>query len=455
MTTAAHATRAMSQEHAATVEGYRSAFAAALERDGFGRDPAWLRELRHEAIACFSQLGFPVARRGNEVWKYTDVSPIAARAFPVATWGPPVHLPHTEIEHHAFAGSQLSRLVFVNGRYVAEYSSSQALPENVVLCNLADALATHADIITPHLSRYAGYQADAFTALNTAFMRDGTFLFVPDGIEVPGPIQLIFVSTGAHLGSASHPRLLTIMGRDSKATLIETHAALAEGSYFTNAVSELVLGPGASLSHYKLQHESTRAFHIATTQVAQGPDSSYASLLLDTGGGLVRHNLNVLLDHEGASTKLSGLYLLTGEQHVDYSTFIDHAVPYTGSDELYKGVLGGDAHVVFGGKMLVRHGAQKISSHQTNKTLLLSDGASVDTKPQLEIYADDVKCSHGAAIGQLDREALFYLESRGLGEAAAKELLTYGFVSEVSRTIAHIPFRAYLDQLVHTRLRDM
>ena len=196
-----------------------------------------------------------------------------------------------------------------------------------------------------------------FTALNTAFLHDGVLLHVPDNTTVPGPIQLILLSTGAHLGFAANPRLLVVMEKGSKATLIETHAGLAEGSYFTNTVSELVLGPGASLSHYKLQQESARAFHVATTQVVQQQDSSYASFLLDTGGRLVRHNLNVFLEHEGASARLSGLYLLNGEQHLDYSTFIDHAAPYTSSYELYKGVLGGEAHAVFGGKMLVRQGA--------------------------------------------------------------------------------------------------
>ena len=383
----------MAGQHAATVAHYRSDFLAILERDGFGRDPSWLHELRHKAMDCFCEMGFPVARRGNEAWKYTDVSPIAERSFQVTTWPPSVHLPHTEVEQHAFAGAQLSRLVFVDGRYLAEYSSVQALPGGVTLSNLADALVAHEDVASPHLSRYAGHWADAFTALNTAFLRDGMLLHVSDDTTVSSPIQLIFLSTGAHLGFGAHPRLLAVMGRNSKATLIETHAGLAEGAYFTNAVSELVLGPGAQLSHYKLQQEGARAFHVATTQVVQQEDSSYASFLLDTGGRLVRHNLDILLAREGASAKLGGLYLINGEQHLDYSTFIDHAAPHTSSDELYKGVLGNEAHVVFGGKMLVRHGSQKISSHQTNKTLLLSDGAAVDTKPQLEIYADDVKCS--------------------------------------------------------------
>ena len=434
---------------------YTADFAAVLERNGFAHDPSWLRDLRHQAIACFGQLGLPVARRGNEAWKYTDVAPIAERLFQVSTWNSPALLPHAEVEHHAFAGAQRSRLVFVNGRYAAEYSSTDALPANVTLCNLTNAIAAHPALVAGHVAQHAGYQADAFTALNTAFLQDGVFLHVPDDTTIPGIIQLLFLSTGAHQDAVAYPRVLVVMGKQSNATLIETHAALAQGIYFTNAVSELVLGPGAALSHYKLQHDSAHAFHVATTQVAQGRDSSYASLLLDAGGGLVRHNLNILLDQEGAATKLSGLYLLAGKQHVDYSTFIDHAAPHTSSDELYKGVLSGTARVVFGGKVLVRHGAQKISSHQTNKSLLLSDGASVDTKPQLEIYADDVQCGHGAAIGQLDQEALFYLNSRGLGEASAKELLTYGFVSEVTSTIAHVPFRAYLDQLAHARLREL
>ena len=442
----------MTQRARATQEAsYLSTFDS-LERDGFKHDPAWLRKQRREAISRFSDLGFPVVRRGNEEWKYTDVGPLAKVPFGVLNEQQAVHVPASEIDHHAFAGTHGSRLVFVNGRYSPEHSSTEALPPEVRLCNLRDALKGP---VGRHLGKYADYRGHAFTALNTAFVQDGGFLHVPSGTALSAAIQLIFLSTATPTDTVSHPRVLILMDRESRATVIESYIGPMGGRYFTNAVAEVVLEAGARLDHYKLQTESAGSFHVATIEVRQEGESTYTSLLMDHGGGLVRNNVNVLLHEEGARAELRGLYLLNEQQHVDYNTFVDHAVPNTSSDELYKGVLSGKAHVVFGGKMLVRPNAQKTSSHQVNKTLLLSEGAAVDTKPQLEIYADDVKCNHGAAIGQMDRDAIFYLKSRGLDDLGARELLTSGFVSEVPATITHVPFRAYLEQLVHTRLREL
>jgi Fe-S cluster assembly protein SufD len=284
-------------------------------------------------------------------------------------------------------------------------------------------------------------------------VQDGMFLHVAPGTTLPGPIQVLFLSTRSDSGSVVHPRLLVLMGQDAQAHLIETHASLNEGPYFTNVVTEVVLGRGAKLEHSRLQAESPHAYHVASTHVLQQANSTYTSLAIDTGGGLVRNNLIVVLNEQEAHADMNGLYLLKGEQHVDYNTFIDHAVPHTSAKELYKGILDGHAHAIFGGKVLVRNGAFGTESRQINKTLLLSQGAAIDTKPQLEIYADDVKCAHGAAVGQLDTEALFYLKSRGLGDTEARALLTYGFVSEVLHSVSHIPFRAYLDQMVHAQMQ--
>ena len=441
----------MTQQRATQEERYLSAFES-MANNGFAEDPSWMRQLRRDAIGHFQSLGFPVARRGNEEWKYTDVRPIATSAFALPVPSSADAVPHEDVEGHAFAGAQHSRLVFINGTYIPELSSTEALPPTVRLENLAESLRTSPNLAEKHLASYADYEANAFTALNTSFLHDGVLLHVPDGIVVPSLIQLMFLSTAANTGAITSPRLLVLMGAGAQASVIETHVAIDAGGYFTNAVMETVLGPGARLDHYTLQYEGTDAYHITTNQVVQARDSSYASLVLDAGGGLVRHNINVLLQEEGATVSLHGLYLLNGEQHVDYSTFIDHAVPHTSSKELYKGVLRGSAHVVFGGKILVRPGAQQTSSHQTNKTLLLSEGAAVDTKPELEIYADDVKCGHGAAIGQVDPATIFYLKSRGLDEKSAMQLLTHGFVNEVLATVTHVPFRAYLDQLLHTQL---
>jgi Fe-S cluster assembly protein SufD len=443
----------MTQQRATQEQRYLSAFES-LANNGFTQDPIWVQQLRRDAIGHFQSLGFPVARRGNEEWKYTDVRPIATSAFsPPAPSGTDASSDEG-VKAHAFAGAQHSRLIFVNGTYVPELSSTEALPPTVQLENLAESLWTSPNLTERHLAHYADYKTNAFTALNTSFLHHGVLLHVPDGVVVQSLIQLIFLSTATNTGAITSPRLLVLMGAGAQASVIETHVGIDAGAYFTNAVMETVLGPGARLDHYTLQYEGKNSYHITTNQVVQARDSSYTSLVLDAGGALVRHNINVLLQEEGASVSLHGLYLLNGAQHVDYSTFIDHAVPHTSSKELYKGVLKGAAHVVFGGKILVRPGAQQTSSHQTNKTLLLSAGAAVDTKPELEIYADDVKCGHGAAIGQVDPATIFYLKSRGLDEKAAMELLTHGFVNEVLSTVPHVPFRAYLDQLLHTQLTE-
>ena len=440
-------------QDAPQVQRYLAEFAA-LERDGYARDPTWLRDLRRQAIDRFAEVGFPTERRGNEEWKYTDVRAIARRAFHRAAGVTPVHLAHADVEAHAFAGAQRNRLVFVNGRFAPEHSAVDALPPGTYLGRLSDALRTHSHLVSPHLARHAEMASDAFVALNTAFVQDGVFLHVAPGVTLPGPVQVLFLSTRPADESVSHPRLLAILGNDAHAVLIEAHVGLTKGRYFTNSVAELVLGPGSRLEHHKLQSEGSGSYHIATASVLQQRDSTYSALSLDGAGGLVRHNVRVSLAEPGARTSLRGLYLLDGKQHVDYHTFVDHAAPHTAGDELYKGVLSGAARVVFGGTMRVRQGAVGTRSRQTNQTLLLSEQAGVDTKPELEIYADDVQCSHGAAIGQLDAEALFYLRSRGLSEHAARSLLTYGFVSDVLHTVTHVPLRAYLDQLVLDALED-
>ena len=441
-------------KHAAVLDGYRSLFDTSIEHEVFSHDPSWLRNLRRDALAHFTKLGFPLKRRGNEAWKYTDVSGIAAEEFPIPTWATCPPLTRADVEPHAFAGSQLSRLVFANGRLVDDLSSIQALPKDVIMGNLRDGLSQHESTVATYFSKQSDYPSNAFTALNTTFFRDGVFLVIPDGVETT-PIQIMFLSTGGQPNFGCHPRILIILGKDAKTTLIETYASGGEGRYLTNSVSEIYLGKHSSLTHLKVQKESEQAFHISSTLVTQDEDSSYFSLLVDIGGRLVRNNLSVKLDGQGASANLNGLYLLTRDQHVDYSTFIDHVVPNTHSAELYKGVLGGKAHAVFGGKMLIRPGAQKITSYQTNKTLLLSEGSGVDTKPQLEIYADDVKCGHGAAIGQIDPEALFYLKTRGLDDEQANEMLTAGFTSEVIQSIKHIPLRAYFEQFINVQLHKL
>jgi len=434
------------------VSRYLAAFEA-LEGAGAAASPAWLHRIRREAITRFAEQGFPTVRL--EDWKYTNVAPIAATAFQLADTVP-TGLPAQAIERFVVRDPVAHRLVFVNGHYSATLSSAAPLPGGVRVANLAEALRTDAAVLDRHLGRHAASEGTGhgFTALSTAFAHDGAFVHLPAGVRVTAPIHLLFVGTAPAGPVLAQPRNLFVADRGSEATVVESYVGLADDTYLTNAVTEVVLGDGAILQHYKIEHESERAYHVGTTAVVQGRDSTFTSGSIAVGGALARNNLGVLLAAPGASCALTGLYVLHGRQHVDNHTFIDHAAPRCTSRQLYKGVLDGRARAVFNGRVTVRRDAQHTDAHQTNKNLLLSEGAEVDTKPQLEIFADDVKCTHGAAVGQLGEDAVFYLRSRGLGEEAARTLLTYGFMSEVINRITVEPIRAQLDSLLMARLRE-
>ena len=433
---------------------YLAAFEA-LEGTGANGDPQWVDALRKEAISRFEHLGFPTARRGNEEWKYTDVGSIARIPFSYPTPTTPVRLSANDLERFTFGEARWHRLVFVDGAFQEHLSSLSDLPLGVSALNLADAMVSRAELAERHLGRHADYSDHAFTALNTAFLHDGAFVHISDGTSVKEPIHLLFLTTTQEEDAIFHPRVLVITGEESKATLIESHGSLAEGRYLSNAVSEVTVGPGASLKHYRVQRHSEQAFHVGTTQVELARDSAFASVAVDLSGGMVRNNLNVLMDDEGCSCMLNGVYLVTRSQHVDNQVIIDHAKPHTTSRELYKGILDGKSRAVFHGSIIVRPGAQKVDARQEDKNLLLSAQAEADTKPAFWIYADDVKCAHGASSGQLDENALFYLRSRGLAEGVARAMLVRGFVAEVIDTIPSIPFRAHVEELVSARLREL
>lgn len=443
---------------------YVAAFEAA-EHDGAAHDPAWLRELRRDAMAEFTRAGFPTERRGNEPWKYTDVRSLASTAFaaPEGT-EPPEEL---DLSPYELPCPRVHQLVFVDGRYAPQLStdppSEGARSSHVffehgdgpIVGRLAEAAHYDVPLVREHLGKHAGAAAGAFTSLNTAFVRDGAFVSIPDGVSVPEPIYLLFISTGQSepaVPAVTYPRVLIVAGRDSAATVLVSFESLGDGAYFTDAVTEVVAGPGARLRCVTLQRESPAAYHVSTTQVVQARDSSVSSVAVDLGGGLVRHDLSVLLAEPGAAASLGGLYLGRGERHVDNHTFVDHAVPGASSDEVYKGILDDDSRGVFVGHVLVRPGAQHTVAHQVNKNLLLSDGAEADTQPKLEIFADDVTCTHGAAVGQLDPAALFYLSSRGIGPETARSLLVHGFVREVVDSIADDAVRQYTDDAVMAAL---
>lgn len=443
---------------------YLAAFEAA-ERNGAAHDPAWLRELRKDAMADFTRAGFPTARRGNEPWKYTDVRSLASTAFaaPEATEAPD----ELDLSPYELPCPRVHQLVFVDGRYAPQLStdppSEGERPSHVffergdgpIVGRLAEAAHYDVPLVREHLGKHASAAAGAFTSLNTAFVRDGAFVSIPDGVSVPEPIYLLFISTARPEPAGptvTYPRVLIVAGRDSSATVLMSFESLGDGAYFTDAVTEVVAGPGARLRCVTLQRESAAAYHVSTTQVVQARDSSVSTVTVDLGGGLVRHDLSVLLAEPGASASLNGLYLGRGKRHVDNHTFVDHAVPGASSDEVYKGILDDDSRGVFVGHVLVRPGAQHTVAHQVNKNLLLSDGAEADTQPKLEIFADDVTCTHGAAVGQLDPAALFYLKSRGIGEESARALLVHGFVREIVDSIADDAVRQYTDDAVMAAL---
>jgi Fe-S cluster assembly protein SufD len=437
-------------------ENAYSAFFHEREERASASDPAWVQRLRRNAFTRFEELGFPATHQ--EEWKYTNVAPIAKGKFEPASEGlegVPT-LDAAQLQEFSYEEAQRSQLVFVNGFYRSELSSVEALPEGVVATDIAGALKEekYVDVLREQLARSADYTENAFTALNTSLLSSGAFLLIPKGVQVESPIHLLFISDAGQAQNLSSPRLLVVGKRGSSATVIESYVSARESEvYFTNAVVEIVLADGARLNHYKVQRESTAAFHVATTQASLGRNSSFNSTTITLGARLSRHNINVSLDEEGAECWVDGLYIVTTGQHTDTHSLIDHRQPHCTSHQLYKGILDGKSRAVFNGKVFVRQGAQQTDAMQTNKNLLLSDEARVDTKPQLEIFADDVKCAHGATVGQLEEEELFYLASRGMHRDLARNLLTYGFAEEVIDKIKVESIKAQLDKAVLNRLQ--
>jgi Fe-S cluster assembly protein SufD len=411
-----------------TIDAYATAFDVI---DGDAHTPPTVRALRRAAFDRFVALGFPTPK--NEDWHYTSVAPIADRDFAILA-SRTGDVGRDDLAPFDFGASDWHTIAFVNGRFAPELSDLRKLPAGVEVTDLATAFIKSPDL-ADRIGSVASHETNAFTALNAAFAQDGAVLRIARDVEVARPIHLLFVTDAAAARAMTHPRNLVVVERNATATVIETYGSATDSIYFTNAVTEVTLGDGATLRHYKMQREAPRAYHVGSIEVTQGRDSHYVSFSLATGGELSRTNVYTTLDGEGSGATLNGLYMLDGEQHCDHQTQVIHAQPNTFSRELYKGILDGRSHGVFNGKVYVRPIAQKTDGKQTNKTLLLSDTAHVDTKPQLEIFADDVKCTHGATVGQIDQSALFYLKSRGIDNALARRLLTYAFAADVLETI--------------------
>jgi Fe-S cluster assembly protein SufD len=414
-------------------------------------EPAALTALRRMAIERFATLGFPTLRQ--EAWRQTNVAAIAQGTFdrPVAQTTaaePEVDLSRLD----PLAEGAAARLVLVNGRFSPRLSTLSGLPDGVVVASLAGALRTAPEKVEPWLGQLARFDDQPFVALNTAFLSDGALVWIPRGVVVERPIHVLYVSTeeeGAH-PFAIFPRNLFVAGENSQVTIVETYSG--EGAYFTCPVTELVAGPGSVVDHYKLQMESREAFHVATFQVQAERSCAPSSHSISIGGALVRNDVIAVLDGEGIDCILNGLYLGEGRQVIANHMRVEHAKPHCASHELYKGVLDGASRAVFNGLIHVHPGAQKTDAKQSNRNLLLSPHAIANSNPQLEIFADDVKCTHGSTVGQLDEDAIFYLRSRGIGEEAARSLLTYAFASDVVERIKVAPVRKDLEELLFSRL---
>jgi Fe-S cluster assembly protein SufD len=415
-------------------------------------DPAWLRGIRQQALARFAELGFPTARRGNEKWKYTSVVPIANATFEYPFDDSPQEVKPADLRRLAPWDDSWVNLVFVNGRYSEALSTPPTRTEGARVMNLAGAIAEDRGLVEKHLAKYAAFEDDAFTALNTAFLKDGAFVHIPEDAPHRSPLHLLYVTTGRGQPIISHPRTLVVAGRHSRSAIIESHVSLSSAHHFTNSVTEISVEDGAEIEHHRLLSEAPGSFHVGATRVHQGRDSTFSSASFSRGAALARNDLFVLLDAPGSSCYLNGLYMTSGTQHIDNYINVDHAGPHTKSRLRYKGILDGKSKAVFGGTVLVRRDAQKADSQQSDKNLVLSEDAEVNSKPSLLIYADDVKCSHGATAGNIDESTLFYMRSRGLDLETASSLLIHGFASEIIETVRLDPFRAYLDKLFLAQL---
>jgi Fe-S cluster assembly protein SufD len=416
-----------------------------FQRELAPAEPAFVQALRRRGLERFMALGFPSNKQ--EEWRLTNVAPIAQGTFHRAGSDPDAVEPE-QIAPFDFPAA--ARLVFVDGRYSARLSSITGLPPGVVVTSLAEALTATPGLVEPWLGRLAVVDQQPFVALNTAFLRDGAFIHAPRGAAT-GLIHLLFLSSSEEgRPTVSYPRNLFVAGENSQLTVVETYAG--SGAYFNCPVTEMVAGPNSVVDHYKVQRESRDAFHVATFQVQGERNSVPRSHSISLGGGLVRNDVNAVLAGEGIDCILNGLYLVDGRQHVDNHMRVEHAKPHCASHELYKGVLDGKARAVFNGLIHVHPGAQKTDAKQSNRNLLLSRDAIANSNPQLEIYADDVKCTHGSTVGQLDEDAVFYLRSRGIGEEAARSLLTWAFASDIVERIQVEPVRKDLEEFLFARL---
>ncbi|MBN2410481.1 Fe-S cluster assembly protein SufD [candidate division KSB1 bacterium] len=410
-----------------------------------------LHDLRKQAITRFDELGFPTIRK--EEWRFTNISPITRIPFKLAAGGHDPEVVSGVIEPYTLKDIKHTQLIFMNGQYVPELSVSR-LPEGVRVKNLDRALQEDKELIEKYLTKHSDYMEHEFTALNTAFISDGAFIHIPEGLILDNPIHILYMTSAAGESIVTHPRNLIIAGSNSRSSIIENYAGVNNDIYFTNPVTEIIAGENTVMDFYKLQQESAKAYHISALYVHQMRNSVFSSHSFSFGGSIVRNDIFNLLDGEGSDSILNGLYLAHKDQLIDNHSVIDHARPHCHSNEVYHGILDDKARAVFSGKIHVRPDAQKTDAIQSNKNILLSEEAMVDTKPQLEIFADDVRCTHGGTIGQIDENGVFYLRARGINEQLAKNIMIHAFAGEIIKNIKIDKFRDIIDKLVFSRLED-
>jgi Fe-S cluster assembly protein SufD len=419
---------------------YESAFAE-LEPSLRASGPSWLHDLRREGLDQFRTLGFPSLK--EEEWRFTRTRPIAEVDFRPA--GEARVVSDDAVVSRTFDDAGCRRLVLVNGRFAPSLARGAAMPRGLWAGSLAEALRDRGERVRELLAGGARADKQRFASLNTAFLHDGVYIEIADGVTLDAPLHVVHVTTAADAPTMTHPRVVIVAGKNSDAVVIESYVGLGSNPYFTNAVVQIAVGENAGLRHYKVQREAPEAFHVAFQHAALAQSARFSTLSVTMGGSLVRNDIHTILDGEGVDARVDGLYLADGRRHVDNHTFIRHAQPHCHSFELYKGILDDKARGVFNGRIYVDPVAQKTDAKQENNCILLSDEARINSNPQLEIFADDVKCTHGAAIGKTDDTAIFYLRSRGIPFHEARDLMVYAFASEVLERIELEPLKVRLE----------
>lgn len=432
----------------AGLSAYVEAFSEIQQRES--HQPAWMQPLRQQAFDRFCEVGFPLPK--DEAWRFTSVAPISREIFTLPSAGG-IQLAAEDIQSFVLRGA-VCRLVFINGRFNPGLSDRRLLPSGVEANSLATEIMRNTGALESHLCRYLDTKRDPFCSLNTAFLDDGAYVHITRGTALEAPIHLLFVYTESDVPWMVHPRNLVIAESDSRAHIVEEHVSLGNGIFFSNSVTELVAAENSVIAYYMIGSENQKTFHISTQRIQLERNANVSSNSMLTGGALVRRNIHAVLAGKGGECLINGLFLGDNRQHLDNYMLVEHAATHCASHQFYNGILNDNAHGVFQGRIVVHKDAQKTDAKQTNRNLLLSDDARIDTKPQLEIYADDVKCTHGATIGQIDDDALYYLRSRGIGEKEARKMLLFAFAGECTGRIKSEPVRKHMEQIVHQTLQE-